>query len=259
MRGCLFFWVLFTFSTRLLAQPDYDAVRRHFEDKAVGYYWGLSMEDNLAVEYGPPVYRNTARHFEQCLRLLAQLDTATLSPEERVGYAQMQFECELNAERSQLFLRWARARYQLQPGGIYGQPEAKAWYRHFVKSYTGTHLSPEQVLEKALAWATAADSARQALKMPPGQLPEFNNQAAVRAQLQHYHHQAKQHLHHYFPTLPQLDTLYMQVNTDSNWYNVPAFYWHQTLFYQDPEVIEVDGRLLAGLYLHEGIPGHHYQ
>jgi uncharacterized protein (DUF885 family) len=70
-----------------------------------------------------------------------------LNLHELIRLSQINYECSLNLERIALEKKWNNAGRKIPEGGLYAMENHKEWYSYLVKFFTSVNITPEKVFE----------------------------------------------------------------------------------------------------------------
>lgn len=71
----------------------------------------------------------------------------SLNSNELIRLAEIKYECDLNLERISLEKNWNDNGRKVPEGGLFSMENSKAWYSYLVKFFTSVTITPEQVFE----------------------------------------------------------------------------------------------------------------
>ncbi|MEO8067595.1 MAG: DUF885 domain-containing protein [Flavobacteriales bacterium] len=219
-----------------------------------------------------------ADFFREQQGLLSGFDRTQLRGEERLLHDLIAYEIDYQQQRIALEQRWMKAGRPMPERSLYELPDRAEWYALFVRRYTGTDITPEQVfalgeretqrcqreiasLRKELGFADSA-SFQRALA---DQQQFLTDTAAVNAGFARIDSTVRTHLQRF---VGEMDVPVVHAH---QWPNAgpntpPGIYLgmvdstlHTYLFQYNFRNGRYNKRAMGWLYMHEAIPGHHLQ
>jgi len=189
---------------------------------------------------------------------LAKIIPSTLPADERLEYHILQFETQLNLERLQLYQDWLVTDAKPIEGSIYQQHQGPTWYQFLLHSWTGTFLTPDSIQALGYHMADRFAEGRKQNQHTAG--PDWFTQSEVDivTRYQHLNEEAVSQIPKLFPGGDHMAPLKYEPVANPRMGNVPGYYNANTLYYNTFRST-YDLRQCDWLYIHEGIPGHHYQ
>ena len=203
----------------------------------------------------------------------AKLDafsTADLSEKEKVTKAVLDYEIELNLERIYLETKWNTEKHKTKASKLYDEALGKQWYEYFLKKWIDKDLTPDAAFQFGL---NEIEKVKQAITGIQNEMGlndmEFNrllndasffidNKKEILNKYLNLSQKVNQKARLYFPEVEQIPALTITAGTNRALAMVPAYYDNDTFFYNFFDET-YDVRDTGWLYVHEGIPGHHYQ
>ncbi|HWY10788.1 MAG TPA: DUF885 domain-containing protein [Bacteroidia bacterium] len=85
--------------------------------------------------------------FINFLQKLRSVSTKQLDLHELIRYSQLNYECNLNLERIALEKKWNDEGRKIPEGGLHSMENYKEWYSYLVKFFTSVNITPEKVFE----------------------------------------------------------------------------------------------------------------
>lgn len=236
---------------------------------------GISYQNNLKGMALPDTLDRQEAFFQSYQKELAKIDATNLPKDLLRDYELLAFEISLQLERIQLE-RAHQTTYKNRPiseEGIYFVPNGKAWYRYFLKRWLMADVDPEGMIEFGMKEIQSVQRDIQKLQRDLG----FRQDT-----LAFYEHlneplfkeKSKRKIQRLFEARQEIVKKNLSVcfkNTEVSSPNiargdnpelsqVPAYYRSATTtFYYNISEEPFNKRLVDLLYLHEAIPGHHYQ
>lgn len=222
----------------------------------------LSYVENLINIPSSKTLAQQEAFFKNYFERLAHIDTANLTRNEFLSYQVMRYEIDLNLERIQLEKKWKQKPREINGQRIFNEELGKDFYRYFLKKWVDSAVTPEgllafgqaeiktvkQEIDSISAKARAAKEPAYFLQTDAQIVNRYNKiEEAVNAKVSNY-----------FPYLEKVNTLSIQPGTNPALRMVPAYY-NQDTFYYNHFDSAYDTREMGWIYLHEAIPGHHYQ
>lgn len=258
------------------------ATKKLMTDYAVGYdtlaipVLELSYQTNLKNNLvSPDTLERQKVFFQQYQKELDKIDPAYLPEDLLQDFELLSLEISLQLERIQL-TQTHLDNYQNRPlgeRGIYFVPNGKAWYRYYLKRWLIADLEPQAVIDFGIKEIKSVQRDIQKLQRDLGfrtdtlafyehlNEPLFKERSKRKIQRLFEGRQeiVKKNLHNAFintaVSLPDISR-----GTDPELSQVPAYYNPETeTFYYNVFEQPFNKRLVDLLYLHEAIPGHHYQ
>jgi uncharacterized protein (DUF885 family) len=248
-----------------------------FSDKFVTGYNQLKLPQ-LELSYVAGLeHIGTAAEIEQQLTFfnrtdveLANYKTEALTPSQKTDYALITYECRLNLERLALEQQWAKHRPEkISNGGIITIPDGKAWYAYLLKRWVSADVTPDEIYKFGLAEVRRVQQHIEAVRQQTGldegvfykhlNDPEFFESDPKK--VQQAFDQTKAVIYSNLPKLfndTQIHELNIKAGESKQLAQTPGYYDNNTFYYNLFDK-PYNKRMYNWLFIHEGVPGHHYQ
>lgn len=233
--------------------------------------YGLSYADNLNNIQSPERVTRQDSVFRRYQRAWARVDTASLTANQRVEYAVMGYEIERNLRRIALEQRWhADPPATVPTTRLIDVPHGRDWYRYFLNLWIDRDLEPDSLYAFGLRQIERAELAMRAIQQRSGldsaayaeylRSPQFylDDTDSLQRAFEAYHAERLATLPAYFPAVAELPPLSIATSDNPRMAQVPGYYTNGT-FYYNHFGAPFDVRQIPWLYLHEALPGHHYE
>lgn len=249
-----------------------------------------SIIDNFEKEYSqlniPPLeisYANNLRNIRPAEELLTQkqfftkyqslinrLPVHDLSEQEQITCAVLAYEIDLNLERIQLEKKWLSAAKPVNGTRVYDEHLGKAWYTYFLKKWIDKDLTPDAAYQFGLKEIEKVKSAMAAIQTQMGMdAPAFKRELenkkyfiSSKEEVVEKYNSLKSKVRTtakpYFPDVDKVPPVKIEAGTNEDLAIVPAFYYENTFYFNFFDEA-YDRRDMGWIFLHEAIPGHHYQ
>ena len=227
--------------------------------------------DNLSAIKEKSALQEQKNVFKSLEENLESVDRQTLQPAERIEYDLLSYQLKLHSERIILENQWlAENRDSISDGGIYHLPNGAAWYAYFLKQWIDVEVNPDSLFAFGISEIENVLREMRLLQQRSGldstsfqdyiqQEPFFyTDVASVHAAFEAYSMDLMEKLPDYFPETDKIRKLSIKEGTDKRLAQVPGFYRNNTFYYNFFDR-PFNKRQIAWLYLHEALPGHHYQ
>lgn len=220
----------------------------------------LDFKTNLANEWQVGASQAQRDFFNSLSTGLKQIDPSGLSQEFLIDYDILSYETVLNLQRLALLAKTDQS-IDLEPlEKIYDLEHGADWYAWFVKKWTGSDLSPEQILAFGKEEVARVKAAMNKLA-PASDKPDsyFTNDASkITGILREKRDLINSKLPSFMPDFKALPALDIARGTDRRLAQAPGYYNDNTfyfnLFDKPFDLADCDWMLI-----HEGSPGHHFQ
>lgn len=206
-------------------------------------------------------------------RIQSQLplfDPSKLSPSQRTDYELIKYETGLNLERVTLELQWLKNRpAQIPAGGVLTIPGGKAWYLYWLKRWVGDDVTPDQIFQFGLSEIKRVQGHIEAVRRETGLSEDelykhLNDPVFFTANAQEVQHSFELTKKTVYANLHKLFTdtgippLKIQQGESRQLAQAPGYYNNNTFYYNLFDK-PYNKRQFDWLFIHEGVPGHHYQ
>ncbi|WP_420573881.1 DUF885 domain-containing protein [Kordia sp.] len=276
---CYIFLILFLWNTSVFAQKTFsdwntfetafvkDFKRLHIADLQIYYV------DNLELIQSK---RNVAKQEKMFLayqQALQSFDRAKLTKAQQLDYALVSYEINLHLERIQLEKKWLAIKpKRISTEGLQQVPMGKEWYAYFLKKWVDASVTPDEIFQFGLKEIDRAKKAMQAIEKASG-LDSLEYQTYIKSEdffytdvetiqqsFENYKKELLPKLIGAFPKVSELPDVYIEQGKNKTYAQVPAYYAEiRSTFYYNYFDKPFNKRQIAWIYLHEAIPGHHYQ
>ncbi|MDN3580960.1 DUF885 domain-containing protein [Mucilaginibacter flavus] len=193
-----------------------------------------------------------------------------LSPSQKTDYALITYECRLNLERIALEQEWAKHRPEkISTEGIITIPNGKAWYAYWLKRWVSADVTPNEIYKFGLAEVQRVQQNIEAVRKQTGldedtfykhlNDPEFFESDPKKVQEAFEHN--KTIIYSNLPKLfnnAQIHELTIKAGESKQLAQTPGYYDNNTFYYNLFDK-PYNKRMYDWLFIHEGVPGHHYQ
>ncbi len=232
----------------------------------------LAYADNLAGIQSQESLRRQAQVFAALRSSLGQMDYDGLLPEQQLEYDLLQHHLSLNEERIQLEEQWLLSRppEEIPAAGLASLPNGKAWYAHFLKRWIDISVTPEALFEFGMSEIEKVQSELRRIQERSGmdslafqqyissEAFFYNDVDAVQQAFEAYSEEVAKELPDHFPGITAIPDIRIRRGALERMAQVPAFYTDNTFFYNFFDK-PFNKRQIAWVYLHEALPGHHYE
>lgn len=193
--------------------------------------------------------------FSTIQQALKSIDTNNLSATDRLDFEIMSHETRLNRRRLTLI---AETTSSFKGGGLYDETNGKAWYTYLVKHWTSTGLTPEDISTYGWKEVKRIQTAMKQLEARYTMNPTYTEDPqVVEVAFKAYETFLVSRMWEIMPPLPT-PSLEVRRGTNQNLSQVPGYYGSDVLSYNLFDT-PFDLSQIDWLYLHEGVPGHHFQ
>jgi uncharacterized protein (DUF885 family) len=208
--------------------------------------------------------------FSSVKQQLSAYKESELSPSQKTDYKLIKYETGLNLERIALEQQWLRNPPGAIPaGGIFTVPNGKAWYAYLLKRWVSDQVTPDQVYEFGLLEVKRVQGHIEAVRKQTGLSedafyrhlddPSFftSDPEEVQRSFEHTKAVVYSNLYKLFSdtTVPPLK---IEKGETKQLAQTPGYYNNNTFYYNLFDK-PYNKRQYDWLFIHEGVPGHHYQ
>lgn len=231
----------------------------------------IEFADNLNSIQDSNSILQQAQLFDALKKGLSHFEVTELSAREKLELDLLHCFFALNEIRIGLETQWVQSGLQLAPsGGLLEVPNGKAWYRYFLRRWIDLSVEPDSLYAFGLAEIEKVKIQINSIQAASGfDQPAFQHhiesaifyhtsQQEVQQAFEEYANQVANVLPTYFEGISSLPEVFIQPGTIPRLAKVPAYYSNNTFYYNffdEP----FNKRQVAWIYLHEAVPGHHYE
>ena len=222
--------------------------------------------------------RQQQSFFIQLDSVLGVVDSSGLTSRQRLHLETMRYEAAFNLQRLELELSWVEAGRKTPLNGLHDLPDAAGWYSLFIRRFTSTHASPEEVFEMGKREVARVYREIQRIRQQLG----YNGDSAFYAHLsspafrltsgkeivrrfQSVDSVVRRHLSGFvggsaIPKVHPMEWPDADANTPPGMYlNHANNAYGRDVFLYNFFGGRYNSRVIEWLYMHEAIPGHHLQ
>lgn len=222
----------------------------------------LSYVENLINIQSLKTLARQETFFKNYFERLAHVDTTTLTHNEFLSYQVMRYEIDLNLERIQLEKRWKQKPREINGQQLINEELGKEFYCYFLKKWVDRAVTPEGLLAFGQAEIETVKQEINSISDKVKTNTERDYYLKTNAQIVHRYNQIEDAVNanasNFFPYLDKVDAVSIQPGSNPAMRIVPAYYSQDTFYYNHFDST-YDTREMGWIYLHEAIPGHHYQ
>ena len=273
MRHLALFVFLLCFNTnKTRPQTDFDAFSNRFVSGYKALHlpqFSLGFVQNLQSIQPIDSVRLQQAFFEQIKLQLKSFNPAQLTAPQQQDYEQITYETALNLERITLEKEWLmQANHQPGDGGLYTIPNGKQWYTYFLKRWLGADVTPDEAYQFGLKEVERVKGHIEKIRVGTGMSkaafykhlndPVFftNNRDSIQQAFEHTKSVIYAHLDRLF-SLQSIPELTIKPGENKNLAQTPGYYDGKTFYYNLFDH-PYNKRQFDWLFIHEGVPGHHY-
>jgi len=254
-------------------QPTFDK----FADNFVAGYQALHIPD-LELSYVDGLKKikpaseieNELKFFESVKTGLKAFDTTRLSSSQKQDDKLIAYETGINLERLALEKQWeVNTPTVISDKGISTVPNGKRWYEYLLKRWLSADVTPDEIYQFGLVEVKRVEGHITAIQKASGLSeeafyrhlndPEFfiADPKAVQDSFEHTKSIIYSNLHKVFSD-HQIPPLKIKKGAAQALAQTPGYYDSNTFYYNLFDK-PYDKRQFDWLFIHEGVPGHHYQ
>lgn len=201
---------------------------------------------------------------------LSSYKVEELIPAQKLDYSLISYETELNLQRITLELQWVKNRpAKIPDGGIITLPNGKAWYAYLLKRWVNDEVTPDHIYQFGLTEVERVKSHIEDIRKQTGLSeddfyrhlndPSFfiTDSNEVRRSFERTKAIIYSNLPKLFNTT-KIATLKIKKGESRQLAQTPGYYDSGTFYYNLFDK-PYNKRQFDWLFIHEGVPGHHYQ
>jgi uncharacterized protein (DUF885 family) len=193
-----------------------------------------------------------------------------LNAQEQLDYALILYETNINLQRLALEKQWAlNPPKDISAGGVLTITNGKAWYAYLLSRWVGDKVTPDQIYAFGLTEVARVKSHIEAIRKQTGMSeggfykhlndPSFliTDEQTIKQVFEQDKITINKNLHQLFndTTVPYLK---IDKGTNQALMQTPGYYSNNTFYYNLTDK-PYNKRQADWLFIHEGVPGHHYQ
>jgi len=210
-------------------------------------------------------------YFNYIKKELKHYNVLGFNQSDAFDYQIMKYETELNLERIKLELMWLKHKVKLNENkSLYYLPNGKKWYAYYLKKWVDASVEPEEIYQFGLDEIEGVKQKMKAIrensKMNDSKFNAYlkkdffflSDSNKIQKRYLQIRQEVDEQAKKYFPYIDDIAKLKIEKGSNENLSHVPAYYNNNTFYYNHFKDA-YDTRQMGWTYIHEGIPGHHYQ
>jgi uncharacterized protein (DUF885 family) len=195
---------------------------------------------------------------------------AKLTPSQKLDHDLIQYETDINLQRLALEQEWVKnPPAKISTGGIITVPNGKNWYAYLLKRWVSDDVTPDQIYQFGLSEVERVKSHIETVRKETGLSEDafykhlndssffIHDPKVVQASFEH----AKDIIYSNLPKLfsiTKIADLKIQKGESRQLAQTPGYYDNNTFYYNLFDK-PYNKRQVDWLFIHEAVPGHHYQ
>lgn len=201
---------------------------------------------------------------------LSSYKEENLNPSQKLDFGLIQYETNLNLQRLALEQQWVKnPPAKISTGGIITVPNGKAWYAYLLKRWVSDEVTPDQIYQFGLTEVERVKGHIEAIRKQTGMseddfykylnAPSFfiNDPDEVQRSFEHTQAIIYSNMPKLFSTTKIAD-LKIEKGKNQQLAQTPGYYDNNTFYYNLFDK-PYNKRQVDWLFIHEAVPGHHYQ
>lgn len=210
--------------------------------------------------------------FKSVEKTLLKFNKNQLSEAHLLEYELMLYECGLNKERIVLEKQWLNSNRdtKISSDRIFDMPNGKNWYAYFLKKWVDIETTPDEIYILGIREIKKVKSRMKAIQIKSGldsisfsrhindSIFFYTDIEAVDKGFLKTKETVSKKLPEMFPYLDRVIDVKIKRGTNKELAQVPGFYRDSTMYYNYFDN-SFNKRQVGWLYIHEAMPGHHYQ
>lgn len=214
--------------------------------------------------------KNQELFFLEQIQLLKEQDTTDLTLAQRLDFDIINYEIQLNMERIGLEKAWVSSKATLKETKLLDETNGKAWYIYYLKKWVDASVNPDAIFQFGLDEIEKVKQEMKHIRENSGMNksdfktylnnPDFylKNNQNIQESYQSIKKLVDENAKVLFPFTESISELKIDKGTNESLAHVPAYYTNKT-FYYNYFGDAYAKRQMGWTYIHEGVPGHHYQ
>jgi uncharacterized protein (DUF885 family) len=273
LKTCLSGIYALLFSMVCPAQEKFDSFSKDF----VKGYLALNIPDldlsyvsGLQHIHAAGSLKKEIAFFSEVKAQLPHFEVEKLNAAQTISYHLIKYETDLNLERLSLEMEWINNRPATIPtNGIIHVPNGKKWYAYLLKRWVSDNVTPDQVYQFGLNALAEVKKHIEAIRIQTNlqeddfyrhlNAPSFFTSSPT--EVQQGFERAKDtvlaNLHRLFH-ITNIPDVKIRQGTNKALAQTPGYYDNNTFYYHLFDK-PYNKRQFDWLFIHEAIPGHHYQ
>jgi uncharacterized protein (DUF885 family) len=238
----------------------------------------FGYRENMAKIQPPDSIERQIKFFNSMAAKLDKINTQRLTAENKLYAAHIRYEIKLNMERLTLERKYRAAGTTIIPnGGL--QSFKVGWYQYYIHYFTGVDMNPEELERFGEQEVKSVKAEIKAIQKRMGyendsvvfyrylSSPSFylSDKQAIINRYETIKHTVRQNLWHVFTDTAVADVVFMEWPSADR-FTPPGYYspketnaYGTGVFFFNFSEGRHNKRAMDWLFMHEGIPGHHYQ
>jgi len=236
----------------------------HMPDLDLSYVEGLKHIGSAAS------IQKQLEFFKSVKEQLPLYKPETLSTPQKLDYELIKYETALNLQRLALEEEWIKnPPATISTGGIITVPNGKAWYAYLLKRWVSDDVTPDQIYRFGLTEVERVKKHIEDVRAQTGlnedefykhlDDPSFfiSDPAEVQRSFEHTKEIIYSNLHNLF-SITKISDLKIEKGSAQALAQTPGYYDGGTFYYNLFDK-PYNKRQVDWLFIHEAVPGHHYQ
>lgn len=236
---------------------------------------GLSYLDNIRQLPipGDKAFIQEKAFFTEAEKRLKALAAELLTIDQQADYQAAQFEIEQHLKKLTLVKKTQFPALDNDHNtGIFYLPNGRQWYTYFLQRWLGAEVTPAEMYRFGLEQVSTAKAQMEAIRLATDldqkvfsehlREPVFfsTDQATIQSRFETLQAQVAERLGNQFLEYPAVPDAAIKRGENANLSQVPGYYDGQTgTFFYNLFDQPYNHRQSDWLYLHEAVPGHHFQ
>jgi uncharacterized protein (DUF885 family) len=236
----------------------------HIPDLELSYVAGLQH-----IQPADSIQKQFA-FFRSVQSQLPSYKIEALNPSQKTDYELMKYETKLNLERLGLEQKWLKnPRGKISTDGIITVPNGRAWYAYLLKRWVSDDVTPDQIYQFGLGEVKRVQDHIEEVRKQTGlnedafyrhlDDPSFliSDPQQVQQAFEHTRRVVYSNIHLLFSDTI-IPPLKIQRGESKQLAQTPGYYDGNTFYYNLFDK-PYNKRQVDWLFIHEAVPGHHYQ